>query len=181
MIKFETLGMYSVAKNEPTLTSLTDIQNYSFVTVDGILYLVSQEQSGDKQYAKDYTIKAGEFFKGYVVASLADKKLVIDGKHIAYDDGKGYSDLAKDDILTLNGENKLAVALSAPASGVYFVISDVDVTLTEPAIKAYVKVADNTGTATLAGLTDVDTTGATNGQVLKYDGTKWAPAADATE
>ena len=33
---------------------------------------------------------------------------------------------------------------------------------------------------TLSGLTDVDTTYATAGQVLKYDGNSWAPADDAT-
>ena len=34
------------------------------------------------------------------------------------------------------------------------------------------------GSTTLGGLTDVSTTGATTGQVLKYNGTSWAPAAD---
>ena len=33
---------------------------------------------------------------------------------------------------------------------------------------------------TLSGLTDVDTTNATAGQVLKYDGNSWAPADDST-
>ena len=33
---------------------------------------------------------------------------------------------------------------------------------------------------TLSGLTDVNTNGATSGQVLKYDGNSWAPADDAT-
>ena len=36
------------------------------------------------------------------------------------------------------------------------------------------------GATTIAALTDVDTSGATAGQVLKYDGTKWVAAADAT-
>lgn len=36
------------------------------------------------------------------------------------------------------------------------------------------------GSTTLDGLTDVDTTSATAGQVLKYDGNSWAPADDAT-
>ena len=36
------------------------------------------------------------------------------------------------------------------------------------------------GATTLAALTDVDTTGATAGQVLKFDGTEWVAAADAT-
>ena len=36
------------------------------------------------------------------------------------------------------------------------------------------------GATTLGALTDVDTTGATAGQVLKFDGTEWVAAADAT-
>lgn len=40
---------------------------------------------------------------------------------------------------------------------------------------------DGVGATTLNELTDVTITSATNGQVLKYDGTKWANAADATE
>ena len=40
--------------------------------------------------------------------------------------------------------------------------------------------APGSGATTLDQLTDVTTTGVTSGQVLKYDGTQWAPAADAT-
>lgn len=36
------------------------------------------------------------------------------------------------------------------------------------------------GATTLGGLTDVTTTGVTSGQVLKYNGTEWAPGADNT-
>jgi hypothetical protein len=36
------------------------------------------------------------------------------------------------------------------------------------------------GATTLGALTDVSTTGVTTGQVLKYNGTSWAPAADDT-
>ena len=36
------------------------------------------------------------------------------------------------------------------------------------------------GATTLGALTDVSTTGATTGQVLKYNGTSWAPATDNT-
>jgi hypothetical protein len=35
------------------------------------------------------------------------------------------------------------------------------------------------GSTTLNGLTDVSTSGVTTGQVLKYNGSSWAPAADA--
>lgn len=40
---------------------------------------------------------------------------------------------------------------------------------------------DGVGATTLGELTDVTITSATSGQVLKYDGSKWANAADATE
>jgi hypothetical protein len=36
------------------------------------------------------------------------------------------------------------------------------------------------GATTLGGLTDVTTTGVTSGQVLKYNGTEWAPGTDNT-
>lgn len=36
MIKAETLGMYDVAKNNPTLVSDKAVKNYSFITVDNI-------------------------------------------------------------------------------------------------------------------------------------------------
>ena len=41
-------------------------------------------------------------------------------------------------------------------------------------------VASSGGATALGDLTDVSTTGATTGQVLKYNGSSWAPAADAT-
>lgn len=36
------------------------------------------------------------------------------------------------------------------------------------------------GASTLGALTDVSTTGVTNGQILKYNGSSWAPASDET-
>lgn len=110
--------------------------------------------------------------------------MVADEKHIAYGVGESYASItAGTTLLTVNGSGKLAIAQSAPASGVYFKVTD-KCTLTGKAVKIKVMVVDATGTAgatTLGGLTDVDTTGATSGQVLKYDGTSWKPAADATE
>lgn len=48
-------------------------------------------------------------------------------------------------------------------------------------IQTYAGVASTPGATTLGDLTDVDTTGAANGKVLKYNGTQWAVADDATE
>lgn len=140
MIKTETLGMIEIAKINPVLTSESAVDNYSFITVNGILYLVANTLTGDDTYREDVTIPAGEFLNGYQVDVWAGQKLVIDEKHIAYASGKGYSDLAADDILTVNNAGKLAVAESAPASGVYFVITE-KATLTGKAVKARVCVA----------------------------------------
>jgi len=45
---------------------------------------------------------------------------------------------------------------------------------------AYVSSRISGGATSLDGLTDVSTSGVTSGQVLKYNGSSWSPAADAT-
>ena len=47
MIRFETIGMIEVAKNNPVLTSGSDVKNYSFIKEDGDLYLVMNVITGD--------------------------------------------------------------------------------------------------------------------------------------
>ena len=42
--------MYDIAKINPVLTSQSDVNNYSFITVDGILYLVMNTITGDNSY-----------------------------------------------------------------------------------------------------------------------------------
>lgn len=184
MIKVETIGMLDRAVINPVITSESAVANYSFITVDGDLYLVANTVTGDNAYVDDTTFAAGTYLNGHLVKAWDGQKLVVDERHIAYSAGKTYANLAKNNIMTVS-DGKLAVVDNAPASGVYFKITDVGCTLLEKAIKVKVMVADNTGEApvtTLAGLTDVDTTGATEGQVLKLNSSgKWAPAADATE
>lgn len=58
MIKVNTIGMYDIAKIEPTLTSQNDVDNYSFITVDGTLYLVMNAPAGDDAYIDNLTIPA---------------------------------------------------------------------------------------------------------------------------
>ena len=137
MIKIETVGMLDVAKINPVLKSTSDVTNYDFITVNGILYLVCNTIVGDNSYRENVVIPAGEYLNGYQVDAFAGQKLVVDGKHIA---GTQYSALAVDDILTVNAAGKLAAAESAPASGVYFKITE-KTTLTEPAVKVLVCVA----------------------------------------
>ena len=182
-IKVETLGMFDVAKNNPVLKSASDVANYTFLTDGGVTYLIANTVNGDDSYKDDVTFKAGTFLRGFDVSAWVNQKLVIDGKHIAYGSGQTIANATVGKYLTINGSGKLAIADSAPESGVYFKITDVGVTLTEKAVKAMVCVAasGSAGATTLNDLTDVTISSATNGQVLKYDGSKWSNAADATE
>lgn len=142
MIKVETLGMLDVAKVNPVLKSETDVNNYSFLTSDSDLYLISNTITGDDAYREDVVIPAGEYLNGYLVKAWEGQKLVIDDKHIAYATGKKYSDLvAGTTLLTANADGKLAVATTAPTSGVYFKITD-KCSLTGKAVKVKVIVVD---------------------------------------
>lgn len=183
MIKCETIGMIQNSKNNPTIKAVAATPNYSFITNDGDVYLVSNTIVGDDSYKKDVTIPVGDFLNCYLVKAWDGQNLIVDESHIAYGDSQSYASITAGTTLFTISNGKLVIAGSAPASGVYFKAVE-KVTLTEKAVKVKVIVVDAAGEAgatTLAGLTDVDTTGATNGQVLKYDGSKWAPAADATE
>jgi hypothetical protein len=64
MIKVQTLGMYDVAKNNPTLTSDSDVTNYSFLVDDGDEYVVMQSVNGDDSYKEGCVIKAGNPING---------------------------------------------------------------------------------------------------------------------
>lgn len=137
MIKVETLGMLDIAKINPVLKSEEDVKNYSFLTADGILYLISNTVVGDDAYLKDVVIPAGDFLNGYQVDAWVGQKLVIDGKHVT---GEYATYSVKDTVLVVGKDGKLAVGEAAPDSGVYFVVTD-KTTLTEAAVKARVAVA----------------------------------------
>lgn len=133
MIKCETLGMMDVAKNNPVLKSENDVKNYSFMAVDGILYLIDNTVVGDDAYRKDVVIPAGDFLNGYQVDAWVGQKLVIDGKHIE----GGVAALNAGDVLVVADDGSLKVGAAA---GVHFVVTD-KTTLTEAAVKARVAVA----------------------------------------
>lgn len=133
MVKVETIGMYDVAKINPTLVSDKAVKNYSFVTVDDILYLIDNTVVGDDSYKEDISIPAGDKLNGYAVKAWEGQKLVVDAKHIV----GGISTLSKGDVLVANDEGKLE---AGAAAGVHFVVSE-KTTLTEPAIKVVVTVA----------------------------------------
>lgn len=134
MIKVETIGMIDRAVNNPILTSENDVNNYSFITVDDVLYLVSNTIVGDDAYKENVVIPAGEYLNGFQVKAWEGQKLVIDGKHVT----GGIDTIAKGDVLVAQEDGTLTTGV---ASGVHFVVSDIGVTLTEPAIKAVVTVA----------------------------------------
>ena len=177
MIKFESIGTGFAAKNNPTITSNSAVANYTFLTYEGSLYLVMNIVNGDDSYRDDVTFAAGEFLRGIDVKSIEGLKLIVDGKHIT----GGVTGKTVGTVLVVNTDGTLK---TGSAEGVYFKVTKTGIKLTEAAVEVKVCVADSEGTpgaTTLAGLTDVDTTGATSGQVLKYDGTAWKPATDATE
>jgi len=179
MIKVETLGMIENAKNVATLTSQNVVSNYQFITDNGVLYLIDNVVTGDDAYKEGITFAAGTKLRGFEVKAWENQKLVVDEKHIAYDTGETYASsiTAGTTLLGVDNDGKLEIISSVPASGVYFKVTE-KVTLTEKAVKVRVMVAP----VTLASLSDVDfTTAPTNGQVLGYNGTKWAATADKTE
>lgn len=144
MIRIETIGQLDVAKNNPVLKSQTATANYSFITDDGDLYLIANTITGDNAYVDDNTIAAGEYLNGFLVKAWEGQKLIADEKHIAYASNKSYADIvAGTTLMKANSAGKLEVIANAPASGVYFKVTD-KVTLTEKAVKIKVIVADAT-------------------------------------
>lgn len=133
MIKVDTLGMLDNAKINPVLKSDKDVANYSFITDEGDVYLVSNTLVGDDSYKEDVTIPAGEYLNGYLVKAWEGQKLVVDGKHVT----GGIVALKKDDVLVVAEDGTLK---SGTASGVHFVVTE-KVTLTEAAVKVKVVVA----------------------------------------
>ena len=182
MIKLRNMGSIARTITNPVLTSASTVANFDFITVDGETYLVANTITGDKAYVDDATFAAGEYLNGHALRAWVGEELVIDEKHIAYGMSQTYADItAGTTLLKINASGKLETVTPAPTTGYYFKVTG-KTRLTGNAVIAKICVgAGATPVTTLGGLTDVDTTGATNGQVLKYDGTKWAPATDATE
>lgn len=133
MIKFETVGMYDDARNNPTLKSDVDVKNHSFVTIDGILYFIENTIVGDNAYREGIVIPAGEFLRGYDVRAFEGQKLVVDGKHVT----GGIETLKAGDILVAAEDGTLK---AGTATGVHFVVTD-NTVLTEDAIKVRVAIA----------------------------------------
>ena len=121
MIKCRTIGMLDHAVTNPVIKLDKDIANYSFVTVDGDLYLIMNTTTGDDAYVDDVVIKAGNLLNGYLMRAFASQEIVADEKHIAYANGSDFDDITVGTTLfTVNESGKLAVANAAPQSGIYF-------------------------------------------------------------
>lgn len=121
MIKLRTIGMLDHAVTNPVIKLNKDIANYSFVTVDGDLYLIINTITGDDAYVDDVVIKAGNLLNGYLMRAFASQEIVADEKHIAYANGSDFDDITVGTTLfTVNESGKLAVANAAPQSGIYF-------------------------------------------------------------
>ena len=127
----------------PVLTSESAVANYSFLTVDGKLYLIANTLVGDDSYNDDYTIPAGEYLNGHLVEAWKGQKLVIDAKHITFGQSETYANsiTAGTTLLKVDSNNKLVITSTAPTSGVYFKVTD-KCTLTGQAVKAEVLVVD---------------------------------------
>lgn len=126
--------MLDIAKSNPVLKSETDVKNYSFLTDSGILYLIANTIVGDDAYRENVVIPAGNFLNGYQVDAWAGQKLVVDAKHVT----GGIDSLHKDDVLVAHTDGTLK---TGSATGVHFVVTDLNVRLTEAAIKVRVVVA----------------------------------------
>ena len=138
MIKCETVGMLDIAKINPVLTSQNDVVNNSFLTVDGITYVILNDINGDDAYKDGVVIKAGEYLNGYDLSAWAGQKLVVDEKHITYASGADYDDItAGTTLLKPKTDGTLEVTSTAPESGVYFKVTD-KVTLTGKAVKVLI-------------------------------------------
>lgn len=135
MIKVETIGMYDVAKINPTLVSDKEVANHSFLTVDNILYFIDNTVVGDDAYKEGIVFPAGEKLNGYIVKAWEGQKLVVDGKHVE----GGIASLNDGDILVAKDGG---LAVSNEAAGTYFIVSG-RTTLTEAAIKVTVAVGAN--------------------------------------
>lgn len=142
MIRVRTLGMLDVAKMKSDITSDSAVDNYTFLTVDGEVYLIANILSGDDADKEDIKIAAGEYLNGFLVKAWDTQELIVDEKHITYGSGESYSDLvAGTTLLKVASDGTLEITTSTPTSGVYFKVVS-KVTLTEKAVVVKVIVAD---------------------------------------
>ena len=123
MIKPELVGQISNSVNNPVLTSANAVPNYSFLTDNGIVYLIANTLSGDDSYVDDITFAAGEYLNGFDVSAWKNQKLVIDERHIAYGSGEDFDDITAGTTILVIDSGALKIG-SAPESGLYFKVTE---------------------------------------------------------
>lgn len=135
--------MLEIAKLNPVITSTDPVKNYTFLTKDGVVYLICNTTLGDDAYKDEVTYPAGEYLNGYQVDAWAGQKLIVDEKHIKYGQSETYASItAGTTLMTIDSTTgKLQIAQSAPASGVYFKVL-AKTNLTEKAVKVLIIVVD---------------------------------------
>lgn len=144
--KVKTLGMIDVAKLDPTLTDSGAIKNYTFVTKNGVDYLIANTVVGDESYEDDTVFAAGEYLNGWALKAWEGQTLIVDKKHIeeTYADisvTSGSETLLVVDTSTAGHIGELKKTNSAPASGIYFKCVK-KCRLTEEAVEVQIIVVD---------------------------------------
>lgn len=138
MIKFDTLGMIEVSKNDPTIVLDTEIAQNSFIVKDGTTYWINNELTGHDSYKDDVVFPAGTKLRGFDLKANEGQILVIDAKHI---DGTYSTYAVKDQALVVDTNTHKLKA--GTGSGVYFVVVE-KCTLTDEAVKVRIVVEDKT-------------------------------------
>ena len=145
MIKVNNIGMLNIAKNNPTVTSASEVSNYSFITSGDNTYLVANRGNGDFTYREGLTFAAGTKLNCYQVDAWKGQELIVDGKHIS---GGITSSIAVGTLLKVKSDGTLETTASAPTSGVYFKVTTIGIKLTESAVKVRVLVVDEVSSGT---------------------------------
>lgn len=131
MIKFKTVGMFDVSKNDPTIKAHAEIPNGYFCTVaDGKtvqpddaaakgpgLKLVVKNVIGDDRYV-NVPIAEGEYVVAYDLEANGSQRLIVTQEHVAAD----ISTLAVDGLLGVDANGKLAEIAAATGYALYFKI-----------------------------------------------------------
>lgn len=146
MIKVKTLGMIDVAKLDPTLTDSGEIKNYTFITKNGVDYLVANTVNGDDSYEDGTVFAAGEYLNGWALKAWEGQCLIVDKKHIeeTYSNisvASGSETLLAVDTSTSGHIGELTKINAAPASGIYFKCVK-KCRLTEEAVEVQILVVD---------------------------------------
>lgn len=134
MVKVHTIEMLEhSAKNFPNVKAHIDMINGSLVGMgDGVttnpatgkeLYVVLNQQVGDKEYEEEYPISKDTMVNLYSVANWVDKELDITESNIVYGTGDTYASLTKGTELTFDATTFKFKKGAASSGDVTFVVT----------------------------------------------------------